>query len=476
MKQSIQAKQWKLVLGGELRDSEKTIPVRSPYDDQTVAEIYLASFETLKRSVDLACEGFEKTRKLEAFERSEILLKIRDGIAKRKKEFAELLCLEAGKPIKDATREIERSMLTFEVAAEEAKRVGGEFLDLSIAPLGKGRHGIYRPFPIGPILCITPFNFPLNLVAHKLAPAIAVGSSFILKPASQTPLCALKLAEVILEAGYPPLAVNVLPCESKHIEPLMQDERIKMLSFTGSPVVGWKLKAQAGKMKVALELGGNAGVIIDETADITLAAQRCSVGAFSYAGQTCISVQRIYVHESVMRPFTDQLLTHIRKIKSGDPMDESTDLGPMIDENAAKRSETWIAEAVNQGAKLLNGGKRNGKFIEPTVLMDVTRDMKVTCEEVFAPLLTLSPFTDFREAIEAVNDSRYGLQAGVFTNRLDHVNEAYSELEVGGVLINEIPTWRIESMPYGGIKDSGFGREGVRYAMQEMSEGKLLVF
>jgi len=463
-------------VGGEETLSEKTLKVFSPYDDSVAGETFLASPAQLEAAVTASISGFQQTQKLAAYERSEILLKIRQRIANEAEGFARILTLEAGKPIIDARREVERSLLTFEVAAEEAKRNHGEFLDLAVAAFSKNRYGIYRHFPVGPILGITPFNFPLNLVAHKLAPAIAIGTSFILKPSSKTPLSALKLAKIIVEAGYPKKAVNVLPALSSDIEALVKDDRIKALSFTGSGAVGWKLKSLAGKKKVLLELGGNAGVIIHEDADIAAAAGRCAAGAFSFAGQTCISVQRIFVHETVYPAFVNELIKRIKLIKSGDPLDESTTLGPMIEENAAKRSEAWIEEAVAQGATILCGGKRNGKFLEPTVLSGVTNEMKVCSEEVFAPMLSLIVYRDFEEAIQRVNNSRYGLQAGVFTNQLNRIMQAYSELDVGGVMVNEIPTWRVEPMPYGGVKDSGFGREGIRYAMDEMSEGKLLVF
>lgn len=454
----------------------KKLQVLSPFDDSVVGETFLASPDQLEKAVVASIAGFEKTRKLAAYERSEILLKVKEGLIKHADEFAKTIALEAGKPIADARREVERSQLTFEVAAEEAKRNHGELFDLAIAPSAKNRYGIYRRFPIGPILGISPFNFPLNLVAHKLAPAVAVGTSFILKPASKTPLSSLNLAKIILEAGYPKEAVNVLASESKDIEPLVADDRIKLVSFTGSPAVGWKLKSMAGKKKVALELGGNAGVIIHSDADLALAAKRCVAGAFSFAGQSCISVQRIFVHESVYPGFLNELLKNIKSIKSGNPLDESTTLGPMIDEKAAIRSENWIKEAVEQGATVLSGGKRNGKFLEPTVLTGVNKQMKVSCEEVFAPMLSLTVYREWNEALDAVNDSKYGLQAGVFTNDFNRILQAYGELEVGGVMVNDIPTWRVESMPYGGVKDSGFGREGIRYAMEEMSEGKLLVF
>ena len=335
--------------------------------------------------------------------------------------------------------------------------------------------GFYRRFPIGPITAITPFNFPLNLIAHKLAPAIAAGNPILIKPAPQTPITALLLAEVIAQSSLVPGAVSVLPCEISVAQKLITDDRIRMLTFTGSAKVGWQLRQQVDKKKVALELGGNAGVIVHQDAPLELAVERCCYGAFLYSGQTCISVQRIYVHQSLYPKFVGSLIERAKKLKSGDPMKEDTDLGPMISLHAAERVENWVNEAKSKGAKILCGGKRDGSFYEPTVLTHTTTEMKINCEEVFGPVVTVEPYQDFQQALSFMNNSRYGLQAGIFTYDIRLIHLAYLFLEVGGLMINEIPTYRVDSMPYGGAKESGLGREGIRYAMEEMMEPKLMV-
>ncbi len=358
---------------------------------------------------------------------------------------------------------------------KEAKRIGGDVIPMDLAP-GMDRHlSLLRRVPIGPVLGITPFNFPLNLVAHKVAPCLAAGNPMVLKPAPQTPLTALLLAEIVLEAGLPPGALSVVPCENAVAEQMVTDERFKVLSFTGSAAVGWMLKAKSGKKRVLLELGGNAGVIVEPDADVELAATRCAVGGYAYSGQTCISVQRVFVHESVHDRFVEQFVARVAALKAGDPADDATVIGPLIDEAAAKRVEQWIQEAAAQGARVLTGGKRAGSVVEATVLANVTPAMKVSCREVFGPVVTVSRYKDFAAALAALNDSDYGLQAGVFTRDINRIFRAYRELEVGAVLANEIPTFRAEHMPYGGVKDSGLGREGVRYAIEEMTEPKLLI-
>jgi glyceraldehyde-3-phosphate dehydrogenase (NADP+) len=393
----------------------------------------------------------------------------------RREEFARLMTGEAGKPISDARREVTRAVQTFTVAAEEAKRIGGEVVPLDWTPGTDSHFGILRRFPIGPILGITPFNFPLNLVAHKVAPALAAGNPILIKPAPQAPMTALLLGEVALDAGIPPGGLNVLPCENQVAERLVTDPRFKLLSFTGSAAVGWRLKEKCGKKKVVLELGGNAGVIIESDADLDFAAQRCATGAFGYAGQTCISVQRILVHQSIADLFTTKLLLQVARLKSGDPGDEGTVVGPLIDQKAANRVGAWIEEAVSQGARVLLGGKRMGSVFEATVLSNVTPAMKVSCEEVFGPVVSVTPYRRFEEAIEALNESNYGLQAGVFTRDINKVFQAFRHLEVGAVLANEIPTFRADHMPYGGVKDSGIGREGLQAAIEEMTEPRFLV-
>jgi glyceraldehyde-3-phosphate dehydrogenase (NADP+) len=407
--------------------------------------------------------------------RFHLLQRIAGALYDRRDEFARIMTGEAGKPITDARREVARAVQTFTIAAEEAKRIPGEVIPLDWTPGMDSHLGILRRVPIGPVLGITPFNFPLNLVAHKVAPALAAGNPILIKPAPQTPLTALLLAEVGLEAGVPPGGLNVLPCDNRVAERLVVDPRFKLLSFTGSAAVGWMLKAKCGKKKVVLELGGNAGVIVEQDADLDFAAQRCASGGFGYAGQTCISVQRIFVHHSVVDLFTTKLLLQVARLKGGDPNDESTVVGPLIDQHAAHRVEEWIGEAVAQGARVLLGGKRMGSVVEATVLTNVTPTMKVSCQEVFGPVVTVTPYRQFDEALQAMNRSEYGLQAGVFTQDVNKVFHAFRHLEVGAVLVNEIPTFRAEHMPYGGVKDSGLGREGLRISIEEMTEPRFLV-
>jgi glyceraldehyde-3-phosphate dehydrogenase (NADP+) len=400
---------------------------------------------------------------------------VAQGIAERKQEFARTLAQEAGKPIKAARTEVERAIFTFTVAAEESTRGYGEYLPLDWQEFTAGRWGIVKRFPLGPIAGITPFNFPVNLVAHKVAPAIASGCPMVLKPAPQTPLSALLLAQTVQQAGWPDGALNVLPLSNEDASLLVTDERLKLISFTGSAPVGWDIKRRAGKKKVVLELGGNAGVIVHNDADLNYAAERCVAGGFAYAGQTCISVQRILVERTVFGKFTELLLVAVKKLKAGDPMDDTTDLGPLIRESDAVRTVDWVQEAVRGGARLLAGGQRKGSVVEPTVLTNTRTDMKVNCQEIFGPVVTVEAYEDFGDALRQVNNSPYGLQAGIFTRDVKLLFNAFEELEVGSVIAGDVPTFRIDHMPYGGIKDSGLGREGLRYAIEEMTEPKLLV-
>ena len=464
-----------LFVDGRWIEEGDVVEIKAPFDGAVIGRVHQGTRKHAEAAIAAAVKAFGTTRRLPAFERQRVLRQVAQGIASRKDEFSRTLAQEAGKPIKAARIEVDRAVFTFNVAAEESVRIYGEYLPLDWQEYTAGRWGIVRRYPLGPIAGITPFNFPLNLVAHKVAPAIAAGCPMVLKPAPQTPLCSLLLAEVVEHAGWPDGAFNVLPLSNEDAGLLVSDDRIKMISFTGSAAVGWEIKKHAGKKKVILELGGNAGVIVHSDADVNYAAERCVVGGFSYAGQTCISVQRIFVEQSVYGKFIDALLAGVDKLKTGDPLDETTDLGPLIRESDAIRAADWVQEAVRGGAKLLRGGHRKGSTIEPTVLTGTRADMKVNCQEIFAPVVTVEPYTDFNDALRRVNSSPYGLQAGLFTRDAKLMFQAYDELEVGGLIAGDVPAFRIDHMPYGGVKDSGLGREGLRYAIDEMTEPKLLV-
>ena len=460
---------------GRWQQEGDLVDIRSPYDSTLVARVTQGRKRDAEAAIAAAVKAFGTTRRLPAFERQRILRQIVAFMTERKEEFARTLAQEAGKPIKAARTEVERAIFTFSVAAEESTRIYGEYIPLDWQEYTAGRWGIVRRFPIGPIAGITPFNFPINLVAHKVAPAIAAGCPIVLKPAPQTPLCSLLLAECVQQAGWPDGGLNVLPLSNEDAGVLVTDDRIKLISFTGSVPVGWDVKRRAGKKKVVLELGGNAAVIVHNDTDVPYAAERCVVGGFAYAGQTCISVQRIFVEQSVYGNFTDVLVESVKQLKTGDPLDESTDVGPLIRESDAIRSAAWIEEAVHAGARLLCGGRRTNSLVEPTILTGTRADMKVNCQEIFGPVVTVEPYKDFDQALRLVNNSAYGMQAGVFTRDAKLLFQAYEELEVGGVIAGDVPSFRIDHMPYGGVKDSGLGREGLRYAIEEMTEPKLLV-
>jgi acyl-CoA reductase-like NAD-dependent aldehyde dehydrogenase len=467
-------KQWSLLLGGKWVSTDDVLEVRSPYDDSLIAEVSRASSAHIEEAASLAAKGFSITRTLTSYERSRMLEAVSALIARRAEEVASMLSLEAGKTIRDARMEVARASNTFKVASEEARRIGGEYISLDWIQGSQGRFGITRRFPLGPVLGITPFNFPLNLVAHKVAPAIAAGNSVVIKPASSTPLCSLALGEMLLEAGLPPEAITVLPSRASLAESLVSDERFKIFSFTGSSDVGWRLKGLAGKKRVTLELGGNAAAIVDDDAPLEATAEKCVRGAFANAGQICISIQRIYVHKDIYEPFIQMLITKTKNLVLGNPLDERTDVGPLIDSAAAEKTEAWVKEALKGGARALAGATRNGNIYEPTILVDARPDTKVSCCEVFAPVVVVDRFSDIREAIEKANASTFGLQAGIFTQKVDAAIKAFELLEVGGVVLNDVPTYRVDHMPYGGVKDSGFGREGLKYAIEEMTELKLL--
>jgi glyceraldehyde-3-phosphate dehydrogenase (NADP+) len=465
-----------IFLAGRWVESPDVLEIENPADpSQTAGATYNATEEQYEEAVEAAVAAFEITRKLPAYERGRILRDISAGLKARREEIGRIIATESGKPIRDALIEVDRAVLTFRLGGEEAERMTGEVIPLDLMPASKDRIGITRRFPIGPIAGISPFNFPLNLAAHKIAPALASGNTIVLKPPSKDPLTMLAVAEIIEAAGVPAGAVSILPMTRELGDRMVADPRFKLLTFTGSPSVGWRMKDRAGKKKVVLELGGNAGVIVDKTANIEWAVKRCLVGAFTYAGQVCISVQRMFIHEDVWDQFMDAFIGGARALKVGDPLDATTDLGPRVDGTAAGRTQRWVDEAVAMGGKLLLGGKADGAFFPPTILTDVPVTAQVCSNEAFAPVCVAFPFRDLDAAIAGVNDSSFGLQTGVFTNDLTGAWNAFAELEVGGVMINDVPTYRIDHMPYGGVKDSGLGREGLRYAMEDMTEIRIMV-
>jgi glyceraldehyde-3-phosphate dehydrogenase (NADP+) len=465
-----------IFLAGRWVDSPDVLTVVDPaHPDEPAGATYNATEAQYEEAAEAAVRAFEQTRRMPAYERGRILREISSGIKARREEMGKLITRESGKPIRDSLVEVDRAVLTFRLGAEEAERMTGESIPLDLLPSSRGRLGITRRFAIGPVAAISPFNFPLNLAAHKIAPAIAAGCSIVLKPPSKDPLTMLTVAEIIESTGLPEGAVSILPMTRDLGDRLVADERFRLLTFTGSPSVGWRMKERAGKKKVVLELGGNAGAIVDETADLDWAVKRMVVGAFTYAGQTCISVQRMFIHESVFEDFMERFTAAARALKTGDPLDPETQLGPMVDRSQAERTERWVREAEELGGRVLLGGRADGSFFPATVLVDTPREAQVCSNEAFAPLVVAFPFRDFGQAICEVNDSDYGLQTGVFTNDLGHAWHAFDELEVGGVIINDVPTYRIDHMPYGGVKDSGLGREGLRWAIEDMTELRIMV-
>ena len=468
-------REFPFLIDGQYFSSGAPVEIRSPFSGEVVGVTYQATPADVERAIAAASRAFDAARHLPTHRRAEILDKIVRAIQANHEDMARLIALESGKPIRTARAEVARAVLTFTDGLEESKRIRGEWLPLDLDPSSAGRSAIVRRFPVGPVAAITPFNFPVNLVAHKLAPALACGTSVVLKPAPQAPLSALNLARIISEAGWPAGALNAFACSNDAAQPLISDDRLKVLSFTGSAAVGWALKQKAGKKRVLLELGGNAAVAIHSDADLDFAAERCVMGGFTYSGQSCVSVQRIFVHRPVFDAFLDKLLPRVSQLELGDPLDETTDLGPMISPAAAERAARWIQDAVRSGAQLLAGGERDGSFLQPTVLTNTRADMSVCCEEAFAPLVTVDPYDDLPSALAAINNSPYGLQAGLFTRDLDAVFRAFDSLDVGGLMINDVPTYRADSMPYGGWKDSGLGREGVRFAIDELTDLKSVV-
>jgi acyl-CoA reductase-like NAD-dependent aldehyde dehydrogenase len=465
----------KILVGGNWVGAVETINVKSPFSGDRVAEVYSADANGVLDAVSAAVEAAREMRALPRFEIAKGLRKIASGIESRREEIARTIATESGKPLRLARGETERAISTLSWAAGEAERFAGEVVPVDTQPVGSGKTAYTLRIPRGVIFGITPFNFPLNLVAHKVGPALASGNSIIIKPSPRTPLTSLLLGEIFLDGGLPAGALQIVPTDVKYLDTVFSDERVAMISFTGSAPVGWDIKRRAGKKAVVLELGGNAPVIVDETADFEQSVSRTVTGAFAYAGQVCISVQRIFVHNRLFDSWAGEFVSRAKSLQKGDPLDEDTELSAMIDENAAKRTESWVNEAVDNGAKLLCGGTRDGATYEATVLTDTDPEMRIVSEEVFAPVAVVERFGRFEEAVDSANNSKYGLQAGVFSNDLRNIRYGIENLEYGGIIVNDVPTFRVDNMPYGGSKDSGFGREGVRYAMEEMTEVRVAV-
>ena len=442
-----------------------------------MGRVTVATRADARQAVSHAVASLRRTRALPRWKRREILEDVAGALIEQKERFAQLIVAEAGKPVRLARSEVDRAVLTFKTAAEEAARTGGESIPLDLTEGNEGRWGLVQRFPVGPVLAITPFNFPLNLVAHKLAPALAAGCPLILKPAPQTPFTALALGEVILKAGWPQEALAVLPLSNADTAWLAEKEdRIKLISFTGSSKVGWELKIHSGRKRVLLELGGNAALIVhSDWPDLDEAAGRTAHAAFGYAGQSCVSVQRVFVERSVFQSFLWRVVDHTSKMVTGDPSDEATEVGPLVRLSEAERVESWIKEAVENGAKLVAGGERRGSMITPAILTGTKPGMKVRDEELFGPVVAIEPYDDFEQALADVNHSKYGLQAGLLTRDAGRILTAFRELEVGALIVGDTPSWRLDPMPYGGVKDSGLGREGIRSAIEEMTEPRMLM-
>ncbi len=464
-----------MLIAGKWVDSDESFAVHDPYNGEHLAHVSNAGSDLIERSLAASKSAAEKMRNLPRFHIAKGLRAISAGIEERKDEFTRTIALESAKPLIYARGEVDRAIATFSWAAGEAERFAGETVPIDVQASGRGKWGRTIRVPRGVIYGITPFNFPLNLVAHKVAPALAAGNSIVIKPSPRTPLTSLLLGEVFLESGFPSSALQIVPTDVANIPQIVNDDRVAMVSFTGSAAVGWDLKNKVGKKPIALELGGNAPVIVDESADLEKSLSRTVTGGFAYSGQVCISVQRVYIHSSKFEKWTADFIDLAKALKKGDPLDEKTQISAMIDQPAAERAESWINEAAGNGAKILTGGPRDGSYLEPTILTNTDPEMKIVAEEAFAPVVVVERFDSFDEAIRMANNSKYGLQAGVFSNDQKNIDLAVDRLEFGGIIINDAPIFRVDNMPYGGVKESGFGREGVRYAMDEMTEPKLIV-
>lgn len=465
-----------LFINGDWVEAAEYTELCSPYSSEVIAEIPKANVEEVEAALVAADAARKTMANMPLYKRAIILEKLASLLEARAEEAAELIALEAAKPISTAKAEVQRTIQTYKFAAEEAKRIHGETIPVDAAPGGDGRIAYTVREPLGIVAAITPFNFPMNLVAHKVGPAIASGNTVVLKPASQTPLTSYFIGELLVEAGLPKGALNIVTGAGSLIgNKLVTDDRVKKISFTGSPAVGIGIRNQAGLKKVTLELGSNAAVIIDENVNIDKLIPRVVSGAFAFQGQVCISVQRIYVHEKLYDLFVDKFVVATKELKLGDPLDPTTDVSALISPQDVKRTLSWIEEAKAQGAIIATGGESEGNILQPTVLLNVKPEQKVSCQEVFAPIVSIMKFTSIQEAFDQVNDSKYGLQAGIYTDNIHVALQATQKLHVGGVIINDIPTFRLDHLPYGGVKESGMGREGLKYAIEEMTEMKLVV-
>jgi acyl-CoA reductase-like NAD-dependent aldehyde dehydrogenase len=470
-------KQYKMYINGQWVESEKSTTVRNPYNNDELGSLPQASMDQVDQAIEAAHKAKSVMAALPIYKRVEILEKTAEQILANKEKVTKSIIDEAGKAWKWASVETERAAENLKFAASECLQLKGETVPMDASKGSENRAGFWMRFPVGVVGAIPPFNFPLNLVVHKVAPAIAAGNSIVLKPASNTPGPSQLLVEYLLEAGLPETAINLVYGNGSTVgEAIVKDERVAKITFTGSPPVGRRIKQVSGLKKVTLELGSNAGTIIDENADLDLAVNRCLMGSFAYSGQVCISVQRIYIHKSIFKTFADRFAQKTGELQVGDPSEQSTDVGPMISEHESMRVEKWVGNAVNGGAKILAGGNRKGSVYEPTVLVDVDKEMEVVCQEVFGPVVSLMSFEKFSDAVDMVNDSIFGLQAGVFTKDIGHAFEAIKKIDTGGVIINDVPTYRADHMPYGGNKESGIGREGARFAIEEMTNLKMIVF
>lgn len=463
-----------VLLAGKWIHTPDIHEVSAPFDGSAIGRVCRAGPGQTRQALPMALRAFAEFRKTPTHVRREILLRSAFLIQERCRDLSDLLAREAGKPITLAEMEVRRMKMTFELAAAELTRFGGEWLPVDFDPRAEHCECVVRRFPIGVIAAIIPYNWPFNLASHKIAPALAVGNTLVVKPATATPLSTLALGRILMDAGAPEGVISILPCAASLAQEWVEDERLAMLSFTGSPPVGWHLKSLATRKKVSLEMGGNAAVIVHEDADLDRAAQRIVLGGYGYAGQVCISVQRVFAHKTIYNDLQNRLVKATAECPCGDPLDPRTVCGPLIDQANADRVDAWIHEAVADGARILVGGQRKGNLIPPTLLDRVKPSMKVCCEEVFGPVVTLEPYQDWQDVLRRVNDSPFGLQAGVFTRDTNRIDQAFCELQVGGVIVNDFPTMRVDNFPYGGVKDSGFGREGVRYAMEEMTEPRVL--